>query len=155
MEVLFTKIAALHGVRTDDVIDSASKRDEGVDFAFVFLPMAVFFVFFTYRLCGRMFQAIDARSSAIIVAFIDSILVSACGVLVGELWALAVETIRIGNNHLSFRTARIPWSNQRGYVFAVGLVLFWITAALRYHWTGRSLNSPHSDLRGRSQPGLE
>ena len=69
---------------TDDVIHSALERDGILDFALVFLPMAVFFLLFTYRLSGRIFQRIDGKASATIAALISSVVVSACGVMVGD-----------------------------------------------------------------------
>jgi hypothetical protein len=135
MTVLFDQIAALHGATADEVSQSAFHRDANADFAFVFFPMAAFFILFAYRLCGRMFQRIDSRSSATVITFIISILVSACGVLVGEMWALGVETFRVGNGHLSFRTARIPWLHERAYLFAIGMMLFWFVAVVQYYRT--------------------
>jgi hypothetical protein len=151
MAQLLAQIAALHQVNTDEVIHAASERDTVLDFILVCLPMAIFLGLFAYHLCGGIFRSIDSKASMTLVIFIASVLASACGVLVGEMWALAVETLRIGNAHLSFRTARIPWSNERGYVFAVGLVIFWLIAVFQY-WR-RPVASPPR-LR-RSQLSLE
>jgi hypothetical protein len=151
MEILFAEIAVSHGVNTDEVIHAASDRDTVLDFILVLLPMAIFFALSAYHLCDGMFRSIDSKASVTLVIFIASILASACAVLIGEMWALAVETLRIGNGHLSFRTARIPWSNERGYIFVIGLVIFWLIAVFRY-W-----RRPVASLPGlsRSQLGLE
>jgi hypothetical protein len=133
METLFATIAMLHSVTRDDVRHAASERDWRIDFALVILPMLLAFALFSYHLCGKVFNAVDARSTATIVVLILSVLVSFCGVLVGEMWAGAVEIFRIGNAHLAFRTARIPWSKEREYLFTGGLLLFWLIAAFRYH----------------------
>jgi hypothetical protein len=150
MEVLFAQIAARHRVNTDEIIHAASGRDTVLDFTLVSLPMAIFFALFSYHLCGA-FRSIDSKAAVTLVIFIASFLASGCGVLIGEMWALAVETLRIGNGHLSFRTARITWSNERSYLFAIGLVIFWLIAVFQY-WR-RPIASP-SRLH-RSQLGLE
>jgi hypothetical protein len=155
MENLFATIATLHGVTKDDVRHAASERDWRIDFAFVTLPMALAFALFSYHLCGRVFHAVDARSSAALLVLILSVLVSFCGVMVGEMWALAVEIIRIGNGHLSFRTARIPWSDGRRYLFGSGLLLFWLIAAFRYHTIANTPRRPTSAQRFDRQLGLE
>jgi hypothetical protein len=136
---LFANIAALHNVDVETVSQAALERNGMADFILVYLPMAILFVLFVYRQCGRIFLRTDSIIATMILACVTSILASGCGVLVGEMWALAVETLRIGNGHLSFRTARIPWSSEREYLLAVGLVLFWVIAALQYR---QRRNSP-------------
>jgi hypothetical protein len=155
METLFATIATLHSVTKDDVRHAASERDWRIDFALVILPMVLAFALFAHHLCGRVFDAVDARSTATITVLILSVLVSFCGVMVGEMWAGAVEIIRIGNAHMAFRTARIPWSKEREYLFAGGLLLFWLTAALRYHTIANTRRRPSSAQRFDRQLGLE
>jgi hypothetical protein len=155
METLFATIATSHGVTKDEVRDAASERDWRMDFTLVNLPIALAFALFAYHLCGRVFNAIDARSTATIAVLILSVLVSLCGVMVGEMWAGAVEIIRIGNGHLSFRTARIPWSSEREYLFTSGLLLFWLIAAFRYHNISKTPGGPSSAQRFDRQLGLE
>jgi hypothetical protein len=155
METLFATIAMLHSVTKDDVRHAASERDWRVDLALVDLPMALAFALFVYHLCGRVLNAVDGRSTATIAALILSVLVSFCGVLVGEMWAGTVEIIRIGNAHVSFRSARIPWSSEREYLFTSGLLLFWVIAAFRYHNTANTPKGPSSAQRFDRQLGLQ
>lgn len=42
-----------------------------------------------------------------------SIIASALGTLLGEVWSLTLENIRLDNGHLSYRVERIPWSHHR------------------------------------------
>jgi hypothetical protein len=155
METLFATIAMLHSVTKDDVRHAASDRDWRIDLALVILPMVLAFALFSYHLCGRVFNAVDARSTATIAVCILSVLVSFCGVLVGEMWAGAVEIFRIGNAHLGFRTARIPWSKEREYLFTGGLLLFWLIAAFRYYNIVNTPKEPASAQRLDRQLGLE
>jgi hypothetical protein len=142
METLFATIAMLHSLTKDDVRHAASERDWRIDFALVILPMVLSFALFAYHLCGRVFSAVDAKSTATIAVLILSVLVSFCRVLVGEMWAGAVEIVRIGNAHVSFRTVRIPWSKEREFLFAGGLLLFWLIAAFRYHTIANTPGRP-------------
>ena len=55
------------------------------------------------------------------------------GVLVigiGQVWAFAVETVRIGNDHLSYRGLRIPWGKHRDVTFALAVITMWVIAAM-------------------------
>jgi hypothetical protein len=129
---LFGRVGVLHGVSPEAVARAAFERNRMADSALVFVPVGLSFLLFSYGLCGRIFARTDSIVSAAVTAFLMSIPVSGCGVLIGELWAIAVETLLIGNGHLSFRTGRIPWLNERVYLFVIGLGLFWIIAGVRY-----------------------
>ena len=61
---------------------------------------------------------------------VTSAVVSTAGMLVGELWSGAVEMLRVGNGHLSYRADRIPWGQHRASLFFCGVLLFWAIAAL-------------------------
>ena len=132
MDALFARIAILDNVSIEDIEIARSQRNRIADVAFVILPMAVMFVLISVRLSRRIFGGIDSTVAAACVTLVASVLVTICAVLVGDLWAGLVETIRIGNTHLSFRAARIPWSNQRQYLIVGGLLLFWLVAGLQY-----------------------
>ena len=152
---LFGRVGVVHGIRPEAVAQAALERNRMADTALVFLPVGIAFLLFSYGLCGRIFARTDSSVSAAVAAFMISILVSGCGVLIGELWAIAVETLLIGNGHLSFRTGRIPWLNERIYLFVIGLGLFWLTAGVRYWRTddrGRgSLVGSNRSLLGLNQ----
>jgi len=155
MDALFARIATLNGVTRDDIELARTQRNYVADFAFVVLPMAVVFVLISNRLSRRIFSTIDRRLLASCVTVIVSVLVTACAVLVGEAWAGLVETVRIGNDHLSFRAARIPWSNQHQYLFVSGLLLFWLVAGLQHRLgTPRSKESDNT-IRSGGPLGLK
>lgn len=64
--------------RAEAVAQAALQRYWMADFVLVYLPMTI------YRQCGGIFLRIDSILSAVKVAFSPSILVSWCGVLIGE-----------------------------------------------------------------------
>ena len=49
---------------------------------------------------------------------------------IGQVWAFAVETIRIGNGHLSYRGRRIPWGDHRLATFALTVLMTWVVAVI-------------------------
>jgi hypothetical protein len=84
---LFANIAAIHNVDVQTVSQAALQRNRMADFVLVYLPMGILFVLFTYRQSGSIFLRLrtDSIVSAVIVVLIKSILVSGCGVLIGEI----------------------------------------------------------------------
>jgi hypothetical protein len=49
-----------------------------------------------------------------------------------RLKAGAVEMIRFGDTHMSYRVDRMPWSQHRVALFLTGVILFWMIALIRY-----------------------
>jgi len=60
-----------------------------------------------------------------------SVVAGGLGVAAGEWWAGIIESVRLGTTHLSNRAFRIPWHRHLLAVFVVGVLLFWLAAALR------------------------
>ena len=56
-----------------------------------------------------------------------------------QVWAFAVETIRIGNGHMSYRAFRIPWRQHRIATFAIVVLAVWLMT-LTHHLGTRT---PH------------
>jgi len=54
----------------------------------------------------------------------------------GEFWAEAVESLRVGYGHLSYRMSRIPWENHHTAIFAAGILVFWLLSWRRYREGG-------------------
>jgi hypothetical protein len=46
----------------------------------------------------------------------------------GELWSWIAESNRIGNDHMSYRSQRLPWARHRTALFAGALIIFWLAA---------------------------
>jgi hypothetical protein len=74
----------------------------------------------------------ESRWLVLLAIAMASVIVSAGGLALGGLWAGLVEMIRIGNDHVSYRVGRSPWSRHQVDLFVGGLLLFWIFAALRF-----------------------
>ena len=57
---------------------------------------------------------------------------SVVGMLLTDLWSSMMENIRLGNGHLSYRGARIPWQHHQPVILVFAMALFWAVAAFRY-----------------------
>ena len=130
MARLFQEVAGSHTVSVEQVRESLRHRSTGLDLA-VILSFGVLYAFAAHRIARWV-------SGAVMIVYASAI-VSIAGVLLLELWAITVETIRVGNGHLSDRTGRIPWAHHRPALFVGGVLLFWLAAALpyRFHFLAR------------------
>lgn len=72
----------------------------------------------------------DEKVPTVVAVLLASVAVSAGVVLVVQLWAGAVEIVRVGNEHLSYRAGRRSWPT-RPEVLLFGVVIFWILAAIQ------------------------
>jgi len=132
INALFIQISAQHAVCIDDIERARTQRNRVADVAFVIFPMSMLFVLVSNRLSKQILLPIDGRWAVVCVTLVASVFLTVVAVMFGEIWAGLVEAIRIGNEHLSFRAARIPWANQHEYLFCGGLLLFWSTTAIQY-----------------------
>ena len=135
MDALVGQIADAHGVTPKQVRAALLIRPISLD-ASVFVSFAAFYalaVNFLLRRVVRQFSD-DGWPTVAVVMIVLSLLTSLVGLGLGEIWAIAAETIRIGSGHLSNRVGRVPWVQNRDYIFAVGVLLFWAIALLRYRY---------------------
>jgi hypothetical protein len=138
MTQLFEAIGRNHGVAVETVAQAVRRRPAGVDLA-VILSFALLFAYgasLAARWICLRYPLADGWFGALAITLFASIAGSACGVLLGEMWSLTIEILRVGNSHLSYRTERIPWTHHRLELFAAGVVLFWVMAAYHYSRDG-------------------
>src|SRR5207244_4501266 len=67
-----------------------------------------------------------------------SLVFAAGSMMIGEIWCWNVETIRIGNDHMSYRVQRLWWVRHLTALFVGGVVVFWLAGVARV----RSDHSP-------------
>jgi hypothetical protein len=129
---LFGTIADTHGLTRPDVLAARLRLgDKGADLA-VNGPMAMLYglvAVAAIRRVRRRFQS-DEKWASLVALALASVMVSASIVLVGHLWAGAVEAVRLGNEHLSYRAERLSWPQHRLDLFVLGVVAFWVLALL-------------------------
>lgn len=132
MEALFQGVASHHGVDVALVRQYRLSRDIVSDSA-VILGFAFLYALASYGLAGairRRFPS-DEWAAFLIATVAMSVLASIVGVMLGDLWSVLIENLRMGSGHLSYRIDRIPWRLHWGEAFICGLVVFWLVAAVR------------------------
>jgi hypothetical protein len=139
LAALFGTVAKNHGVTIEQVRDALGERPMSFDAA-VLLSFAAFYFLAAYHFARRVCHRFPLREgwpTALVSTIGAAILVSFVGVLMLETMAALAEVIRLGNDHLSYRSYRIPWAQNRIALFVGGLFLFWLAAALRYRAASR------------------
>ncbi len=134
MAAMFKVIANNHGVTPEQVLQSLVNRRASLDFA-VIVAFAVLYGFAasaSARRISRRYPLHEGWFASVVITVFASAVFSTAGVLLGEIWSLAVETFRVGNGHLSYRVDRIPWNQHRLGLFIGGVVLFWLITGLHY-----------------------
>jgi hypothetical protein len=122
LDEMFKTVAAQHGVSEEQVRQSLAHRPPGVDIL-VMLSFGAFYAGAVY-LISRRFDSYAMRIYLSVVS-------SAIAVLLGQVWAVLMESLRLWTGHLSYRMDRIPWGHHRLASFVAALVLFWIVVLLR------------------------
>jgi hypothetical protein len=121
---LFTAVMAAHQVTPPQIMSFWGRRPVGFDAA-VMLSFGLLYAWCAFAVAGRLRRS----GKGIVLSVYVSLAVAAAGVIVGELWAGALETLRIGNGHLSYRVDRVPWGHYHIELFLAALALFSILAA--------------------------
>ena len=128
---LFAAIANSRSISVDAVLAARRELDQrGFDWL-VNLPMAGFTIAAVLTALRRVRNRFPDDQLARVVAIV--LLSVGLGVLVigvGQVWAFAVEAVRIGNDHLGHRGLRIPWRKHRATTFALVVLTTWAAAAM-------------------------
>jgi hypothetical protein len=128
---LFAAIANSRKISVDEVREARRQLDHrGFDWL-VNLPMAVF----TFGIAVIMRRRVrlrfpDDRLPRIVAIALLSVGLSVLVIGLGQVWAFAVEGVRIGNDHLSYRGLRIPWGKHRVETFTLAMLTMWLVAAI-------------------------
>jgi len=132
---LFGAISEDHKVSPKEVRESIDKyRSTGLD-AVVILFFGLCYGLFTDSFVRRIwcrFPPKEGRLPGIIATVVASPVASILGVVFGEGWSDAAETLRVGYGHLVDRSLRIPWLNHRPAIFAAGIAVFWLVSWRQY-----------------------
>jgi uncharacterized membrane-anchored protein len=134
MAKLFQIIGRDHGAAEEEVRESLAVRSAALDLAII-LPFVAFYAWTANLIIRRICRRHQETAGWAVMIVYASTITSAVGTLLGEVWALIVENIRLGNGHLSYRVGRIPWTHHRLGMFVGGIIIFWFLAGL-YSWAG-------------------
>src|SRR5262245_49035704 len=131
LEPLFDQIAQRHGLSIDDVVGTRASLDhKGANLA-VNLPAALFFLFVTWltlRQIHARFSFDDERLAIVVASVLAALAVGGFTVAFGRMWEGAVDMVRFGNAHLSYRGLRQQWVQFAPALFVLSAVAFSVVA---------------------------
>ena len=105
-----------------------------------YIPLAVLYAFIAWRLVRLVLDLIPADEiwTTRVALVCAAVVSSGATILLGEMWAILVEIIRVSDGHLGNRTQLIPYLHQRAALFALGIVTFLTIAVLQRRNAGTS-----------------
>lgn len=131
-DTLFQTIASRHGLSVADIQRTRERLGErGIDLPVtipVFLLLAFALTRFT-RWLRRRFEA-DEWVGWIVATVMGSLVVPAVVVAIGGAWAVVLEVVRIGNEHVSFRARPESLRANLLVMFGVGVAASLIACAM-------------------------
>ena len=130
---LFARVGEQHGISVDDVARAVGRRRMWLD-VMVVLVFAAIYVVVAHLVAGRLFRGALADSVVLATgtAMVTSLALAAVGVLAGDVWSMLIESVRVGNGHMSYRVERVPWRNHQWPIFATAAAVFLVVAAARW-----------------------
>ena len=133
MERLFSRISTSHGVPLDVVREYRLRRNRLADAAVIGI-FALLYCWATYLAAGVIIRRLGSDQTVLVTVAIVAVsfVIAWAGMMLGEVWSILMEALRVGRGHLSYRADRIPWVQHRLAAFVSGVIAFWCIAALRY-----------------------
>lgn len=119
-------VARRHGVSPAELAALAGAREPWVDVIAVFLPMAVL-VAAAGRVAARRLMAGHSpgvRLGQVLHLAVWALFAAALALMVTQLWGVIVETVRLGNEHISSRGFDLPASRHGWLVWGTAVGLF-------------------------------
>jgi hypothetical protein len=124
METLFLGVAKQHHVDISIVHQYSRDRYIAVDAA-VILSFGLVYAVVAYIFAGRIRRRFPpAEPGFWVMTFTMAVGVSLVGVLVGGLWSIVIETVRLNSAHLSYRMNRIPFRQHWAVLWVCGFIVF-------------------------------
>jgi hypothetical protein len=131
METLFAGVAKHHSVDVALVRQYSVERDEVADSAVV-LTFAVLYVLAGYVFAGRIYRRFSTAEPGFwVMTFTLAVGISLVGLMIGNLWSLVIEGLRLNSGHISYRMDRIPFRQHWGLLFVCGFVIFVLATLVR------------------------
>ncbi len=134
---LFREIAALHSVDVQNLLDQRERLNSRRPETVVYLPLVLLYASISFAIARRMsarFSWADEKIPTLIAGVIVSIGLGVGLVWSGQLWGGAVEMVRMGSTHLTYRAHRLGWRELSPTVFVLGVIVFWIAMTVSYRY---------------------
>lgn len=130
MDWMFDEVAKTHGVTKDVVIASYGRNRLGIDLSEI-LSFAIIYgiaAVLTSRWLVQRYPPSESWAGTLLMLTLCSLAFGAGAALIGPLWSMTAENVRIGTGHLGPRVLRLPMERHQGLAFLSATVLFWILA---------------------------
>lgn len=134
MVSLSEQIGQTHSVRSAELNTFFGRRSLAVDLA-MNLPFLGLYCVIAALLAGKLLRRYppdENRCAALIMVSFAALACSAAAIMVGQIWSMLAENIRVGTGHLSYRVERLLWVRHKYALFAACLMLFLCAALARY-----------------------
>jgi hypothetical protein len=128
---LFESIGRNHNVTMVDIRGARTQLSQQWD-PFTYVPLAaLYFVgaFGMSRWIRRRF-ANDEWAPTMVAALFASMVLAGCVLALGHLWGGAVEMVRLGNMHMTYRADRLGWHGHASSLFMAGTLVFFASMLL-------------------------
>jgi len=132
LTTLFRTIASTHGVTPPDIEGVRPQLgNRSFDFP-VTIPVVLLLVLTLTRFVGWIRNRFDADEWAaqLLASLLGSLFIPTIVLGVGWLWAMLVEVIRIGNEHVGYRERTESLSANFLVIFGIAVAATWVGSAL-------------------------
>ena len=129
---LFPAIASTHGVVVSDIESLRPRLEErGLDLS-ITLPVALLMVFAIFRFTRWLRNRFETDEWAgwIVATLFGSFVIPAVVIATGGAWAVAVEIVRLGNEHVANRARVDGLRANLLVVLGIGIAAVWIGSAV-------------------------
>jgi len=142
MATLLSAVATTHHVPPDRVaaVRTRGRRPIAWD-VMVIVLFACLYAVVSWPVAGAISRRFppDEGWAALVAPATASVGISLLAIGLFDLWALAFEIVRLGNDHLSgYRASWSPWSGHLTALYIGGIALFVAAAGCRHRFTRRA-----------------
>lgn len=131
MEALFEGVAKHHGVDVAVVRGYSVKRDIVLD-STVVVSFGALYAVVAFIFAGRICRRFPIGEPGYwVMALTMAVGISLAGVMIGILWSIVVEGIRLNSGHLSYRMDRILFRQHWAMLFVCGVAIFLLASLVR------------------------
>jgi hypothetical protein len=133
MASLFEALANHHSVAVADVRESLYYRHTTID-VLILISFVAFYLLVVNVVVRRMSRSalVDTPGVRWAATSVAALGVAPIGLVVFGLYFAAIEMVRIGNAHMSYRAWRHPWLQHKTAFLLGGVIVFVLLAMYRY-----------------------
>ena len=130
---LFAVISRQHNVPVAAVDAAVADRREWLD-VLVILGFGIPFAIVAKQVVAYMLRGAlgDSRVLATSMLLVAALAAGGTGLLAGGIWCDLIESLRVGNGHMSYRVERLPIHRNRLAMFVACSALFAAVSAVQY-----------------------